>query len=102
MDEAGAADLSSPAVSLPDRLSAVRAGLDAQGQTHLLAAAGELSPLALTALLDQIESIDFTALSQHLEKGVDAASSTADISPVVAYPLDPDDSARRSSHCRAG
>ncbi len=52
---------------MSDRLSSIRATLEAHGQGHLLAFHGELDESRREALLDQLEAIDFDAVDTLIE-----------------------------------
>ena len=73
---------------MPDRLSTIRASLEAHGQEHLLTFYGELSGDEQGVLLDQLERIDFAALDRALAADVESPSSHG-VEPATYYPNDP-------------
>lgn len=78
--------------AMPERLDEARATLRDVGQEHLLRFADELSPERLAQLLDQVESVRWTALSRLIETHVRAAPPAevpAGVEPAPYFGADP-------------
>ncbi|MHC4442950.1 MAG: UTP--glucose-1-phosphate uridylyltransferase [Planctomycetota bacterium] len=76
-----------------DRLARIRSTLDRYGQTHLLSWWDELDGAQRTELLQDIEQINFPAMTKLIDTHVRANKTfdlPKDIQPVKAYPARPD------------
>jgi UDP-N-acetylglucosamine/UDP-N-acetylgalactosamine diphosphorylase len=82
---------------MSDRLSAIRRTLEQHDQSHLLRFYDELEPPRQSALLDEIEGVDFFALKALIEEhmqGADEAALPGDLAPASYYARDPDNPVR--------
>jgi UDP-N-acetylglucosamine/UDP-N-acetylgalactosamine diphosphorylase len=72
-----------------ERLAAIRTRLEAHGQAHLLAFVDELRPAQRAALLSQLESFDFEALDDLIERYVRARPALETAGPIEPAPCTP-------------